>query len=205
MANEWDGQTVCIIASGPSLTRADADYARLAARRVIVVNNAWKLCPKADTLYAADAQWWFRRAPSADEFKGERLASARNTQWVHTPPPPGVSLLATKQGAAIANSYPIYEGANSSFQALGIAMLRGVRKVTFLGLDLKPSDAGASHFDGDHPPPMSNPSPQAFAVWREAFERVAPALAARGVEVINASRRTALTCFPRKVITDALP
>lgn len=203
MLDRWKGASVAIIASGPSLTRADADYARLAANRVIVINRSWLLCPKADVLYAADERWYRNQYPK--EFDGEKWSSARNDGWRQEPPPLGVRLAKTKQGAKLSDSPEvIYEGSNSSFQAMNLAVVWGARKIVFIGLDLQHTD-DKTHWHGDHTGGLSNPTKAALAMYREAFETVAPDLQARGVEVINASRSTSLTCFPRKVITDALP
>ena len=51
---QWAGDTCCILATGPSLTPAQAEYAKGKAR-VIAVNDAWRLAPWADILYACDA------------------------------------------------------------------------------------------------------------------------------------------------------
>ena len=51
---QWAGDTCCILATGPSLTPDQAEYAKGKAR-VIAVNDAWRLAPWADILYACDA------------------------------------------------------------------------------------------------------------------------------------------------------
>lgn len=147
MLDRWRGQSVCIIASGPSLTRADADYARLAADRVIVINNSYKLCPAADVLYAADEHWYRRYAP---QFDGEKWSSVRNVAWRDKPAPPGVQLAKTIQGSKLSDAELIYEGSNSSFQAMNLALWWGARKIVFLGLDLQHSPDGQTHWHGDH-------------------------------------------------------
>ena len=53
----WSGETVVVIATGPSLTAEDVDYCRGKAR-VIAINDAYTLAPWADALYATDAKWW---------------------------------------------------------------------------------------------------------------------------------------------------
>src|SRR4026207_2563324 len=51
------GETVVILASGPSLCLEDVEYCRGEAR-IIAVNNAWELAPDAEGLGAADGRWW---------------------------------------------------------------------------------------------------------------------------------------------------
>jgi len=48
---------ICIV-TGPSLTEEDCDRARQARATVIAVNDAYRLCPNADYLYACDQAWW---------------------------------------------------------------------------------------------------------------------------------------------------
>lgn len=64
------------------------------------------------------------------------------------------------------------------------------------------SAEGRSHWFGDHPPPLRRGSN--YARWIAEFDQLASDLKSEGVEVINASRATALTCFPRAPIEVAL-
>lgn len=205
MIDRWKNQTVTIAACGPSLTRADCQFARLASKRLIAVNNAWEFCRRADALYAADRRWWISpEAPAPDDFAGERWISARN-DWGKSPRPEWLREVKTIPGVDMSRAEPICEGANSAFQAMNLAVMWGASRIVFIGLDLQRGPAGQSHYFGDHGAGLSNPQGVALQNFRAAFERVAPILADAGVEVINASRRTALTCFPQMPITQALP
>lgn len=88
----------------------------------------------------------------------------------------------------------INEGGNSGYQAMNIAYHAGARRLVLLGFDMQRT-AGRSHWFGDHPGRMNVPSP--YEQWVAAFRPLAADLAAAGVEVINASRATALDCFTR--------
>jgi len=69
---EWKGATVVIIGGGPSLTERQVRSVERRAKseergakgeerkiRVIAVNDAYRLAPWADILYACEARWWF--------------------------------------------------------------------------------------------------------------------------------------------------
>ena len=56
-SGEWTGDTVAIVATGPSLTPAVIDEIRALGCRVIVVNDACQLLPEADMLVALDGDW----------------------------------------------------------------------------------------------------------------------------------------------------
>lgn len=204
MTPRWRGDTVCIIASGPSLTAADVRYARDHARRCVVINDTWRKLPSADVLYAADAKWWCdpHKPPKPVEFAGERWSSQK--QWERDPAKLGVQIVQTQGGEGLADKPPIFEGLNSTYQATGLVALWGVSRIVYLGLDMKHGPNGETHHHGDHPVPFSNPSPRFFHFAMFAYGKIAPPLAKRGITVINASRDTALTCFPRMTIEEAL-
>lgn len=97
----------------------------------------------------------------------------------------------------------IHYGNNSGFQAMNLAYHWGARRMLLLGFDCK-AQAGKVHWFGDHPKPLRT-EPSAFKTWLASFEKLAKDLKADGVEVVNCSRETALTCFKRSTIDQALP
>ncbi len=205
MRNRWQGETVAILASGPSLTFDDVEYARAHSDRVIAINETWRACPTADVLYAADARWWVKRRPTPDAFTGERW-----TTPLHYDTPEARAVLATLQqvetrrGHDVSLTPPIATGSNSSFQAMGLALWWGARRIVFLGLDMQ-FTRGQTHWHGDHTGGLANPASASLLEFARAFDTAAPQIAALGVEVINASRETALTCFKREELSVALP
>lgn len=209
--NRLANRRVVIAASGPSLSPAQADAVRTARRKnphslaVIAVNDAYRLFPDADILYACDAAWW-RVHGGVRGFRGERwnqifvrgaterhdLAAA--AQW-------GLQSVASKNAPLpFLTGDTIAQGMNSGFQAVNLAVLMGAREIVLIGFDM--GRAGKAHFFGDHPRPLANDSP--YTLFLKAFDRAAPAYAAAGVRIINASERTAMTCFPRLNLERAL-
>lgn len=87
----------------------------------------------------------------------------------------------------------IKQGGNSGFQAVGLALMFGAARVILLGYDMQ-FTGGKRHWHRDHPETMGNPVERKFQEWRGHFEHLARQ--AR-VPIINASRETALRCFPR--------
>lgn len=203
MRDRWHGMTVCIAASGPSLTESDARYAWSHSQRLIVVNKSWLLAPRADVLYAADAGWWRQHSPTRSEFTGERWTSSRAWEGASKPDDFGCNVVITKPGIGVADNEPIWEGSNGAFQAMGLAVMWGARRIVFIGLDLAHSADGRAHWHEDYVGLANSPG-VALAAFRDAFNKAAPILAARGVTVINASRQTAIDCFPRAELQSAL-
>ena len=77
----------------------------------------------------------------------------------------------------------------------------GATKIILLGYDMQTSEQ--SHWFGEHPEgPMRVASH--YADWVTKFNALASDLEQRGIEVINATRETALKCFKRTTIEQAL-
>ncbi|MDG3040445.1 hypothetical protein [Roseicyclus marinus] len=95
----------------------------------------------------------------------------------------------------------IHHGANSGYQAIGLAYQLGADRIILVGLDMQHT-GGRSHWHGDHPKGLGN----AWGIegWRKNFDALAADLEAEGVEVINCSIDTALTCFPQADLRDVI-
>lgn len=197
----WRGESVCIVASGPSLTECDVAYARRKCDRVMTINESWRMCLDADVCYGADSAWWVNRGPSAEQFRGERWT--QDAQW-RVAKPDGLKTFKSRPGITIAprGSDFVYTGHNSSFQALGMAVAWGAEYIVFLGLDLSIAPSGANHWHGDHLEPLVN-TRSSYPTFRNAFDKAAPVLKDMGVTVVNASRRTELTAFSCRTIREA--
>ncbi len=76
----------------------------------------------------------------------------------------------------------------------------GAARILLLGYDAKTGPKNEAHWFGDHPA-ASKPRVDLFV---SKMPSLVPPLRALGIEVVNCSRRTALTCFPRQSLTEAL-
>lgn len=201
----WPGEAFVCIASGPSLTREDVDAVRGRAR-VIVVNRSIEMAPWADVWYGADAKFWkwAHRGEGnwgavkqiADSYAGLKFTvTVESTKW------PGVTLLGkgTSHGLSL-DPMKICLGGNGGYQALNIAVLMGASRVLLLGYDMRVGAKGKQHWHADHPMTMRSP----YQTFQRAYPTLVEPLKKAGVEVINCSRDTAITCFPRMPIDQAL-
>ena len=177
----WPGETVVCVGTGPSLTQADVDLCR-GRTRVIAVNNAYQVAPWADVLYAADDKWWswHKGAPT---FAGLKYTIAPTRRaW------PGLVVLRnTGQHGLERDPSGLRTGLNSGYQAIGLAVHLGASRIVLLGYDMM-----GDHYFGSHPDKTRPP----FAPCLKAFATLPGPLAEAGVEVVNATRRTALKTFP---------
>lgn len=126
-----------------------------------------------------DAAWWKTYGEEAKAtFQGEFWAPMRV---------PGVR-------RAVFNN-----GKNSGAGAIALAAHWGATRVILLGYDCQHT-GGRAHWHGDHPDGLGNAG--SVAKWPGQFAALAANL--RDVSVVNCSRQTALTCFPREELGSAL-
>jgi len=183
------------------LTQADVDACREKAH-VIAVNDAYKLAPWADVLYAADYKWW-RVHQGVPTFRGVKYSimpnGHNNAQQeykdVHVLRNTGVDGLEREPNG-------LRTGRNSGYQAINLAVHLGATTIILLGYDMAVGPGGRRHFFGDHPPPLTLTS--VFPEFLRHFRTLPAPLAALGVRVLNATRTTALTDFPKVALAEAL-
>lgn len=95
----------------------------------------------------------------------------------------------------------VHFGENSGYQAINLAYLFGASKIILLGFDMQ-TTSGKSHWHGDHPAGLNRNSP--LKQFARNFNALAQDLSAEGVDVFNATRETALDCFPKVKLEDVL-
>jgi len=154
---------------------------------VIAINDAYRLAPWADVLYACDLQWW-RWHKGVPDFAGERVtvdveaALEYGLRWLEGRKEPG---LGTTPGV-------LHTGMNSGYQAINLAHQLGAAHILLIGYDMQPHADGRSHWFGHHPVNTDSP----YAGMLDCFDSLAADLARRPVAVTNCSPGSALTCFP---------
>ena len=178
----WEGETVAILASGPSMTKAQADLAAKVKR--IAINDTYLLAADADILYAADPEWWFHNQ-DALLFAGMKIMA----KDVHGLP-----------GVHFAKPLHVSVGGNSALRAAHIAYEAGAAKIILLGVDLNDDDQ--THWHGLHDAPLRNPTPSVFRAARLAWK--AAASSKMGPIIVNCSPNSSLDCFPKMTLQEAL-
>lgn len=190
---DWRGATACIIGAGQSATYEQADRCRGWAG-VIVLNRSWQLAPWADILYGGDYAFWNHYAAARDFARLKVSAAAYAHEcW------PEIRHVAASGEAMSFRRGTIGDGGSGGFQALNLAVQFGARRIVLIGFDCH-----GKHWHPDHAAPLGNPEPHNYRRWAAAFEAAAPILARRRIEVLNATPGSALDCFDRINLEDAL-
>lgn len=168
--------------------------------RVIVVNDTWRLIPSADVLFASDYAWWFyHQAAVRSGFLGELWTSDERAGNVL-----GINRIAIvrKYGGLSNTPGQIVNGGNSGHHAVGIAHAFGARRILLVGYDMQKAADGRRHWFGEHASTENGRRTglaQAFpvAAWLKHFAVLATDLQRAGVECVNCSKETAMTCIAR--------
>lgn len=92
-------------------------------------------------------------------------------------------------------------GGNSGYQAVNLAYHLGARKIILLGFDMHRKHGG--HWHGEHDGMLSAPANH-IAKWRRMFEAMAIDLKKSRVRVVNATVGSALDCFQKMSLNEAL-
>lgn len=83
---------------------------------------------------------------------------------------------------------------------MNLAVQWGARKLLLIGFDMNGSHwYGRNYWQG-----ANNPDDGNFRRWIAAFETAAGQLKQMGVEVVNCSPYSALNCFPKMTLEEAL-
>lgn len=184
-------KTVVCVAGGPSLLPDDVAFCRDRAF-VIAINQSWQLAPWADVLYAADFGWWKTNLDAAS-FQGVKLACKNQNSMMF-----GATVLKSLGYLGWSDDpMAVYDGGHSGYQAIQVAAHFGATRIVLLGYDVKASADLRKNW-------YVNPKTKPFDRWLDTYATLADAAQVRGIEIVNCSRDTALTVFPRQSLAEVL-
>lgn len=192
---------VCI-ASGPSLTREDVVLCESAGVDLAGINNAYQMTDQLKIHYACDTKWWRVHYPYTQAGSFKYSLKAKDKDEGH----PGVTQMERGERAGLSHKWPVLNtGGNSGYQAINLLYLLGYKTIVLLGYDMQ-NTQGQAHWHKDHHfAGSTNPVNNTFSGWRRDFEKMARKVdKIKNLQVINATRITALKCFPQMSLEDAL-
>lgn len=157
------------------------------------------MVPFADIIYGCDEAWWNHYHDKVKDYPGEKWTMSKQASKKfginHIHGDGAAKGISRKRGH-------IPGGGNSGHQAIGLSFLMGAAKIVLLGYDMM-ATGGKSHWHGDHPKPLVT-SVTRFTRWIQRMGGLAMDLKANHCTVINSSRHTALFCFPKMPLEEAL-
>lgn len=202
----WEGQTAIVIATGPSLDFETAQMCSAYKGPKIGVNDAYVMVPNVDIVYAADDTWWARhsglKASKAELWSVHELPNVDKTPLIKAIP--RMKLIAGRVHKGFsADPAVIHYGENSGFQAVNLALLFGASKVLLVGFNMQ-LVKGVRHFFGDHPWPAVNTESYGYDRFLQHFD-AAKDTVPPGVEIVNCTPNSRLTCFRPSTLKLELP
>lgn len=209
---EWKGETCAILGGGPSLNAGDINSLHGRAR-VIAVNNAYQLAPWADILYFCDEKWWcwhhggtdadgvrHKADPRYHDFKGLKVALC-NANTLHREP--AVRVIQNYDANPGLCEIPdgVYTGRSSGYQAINLAAHLGAARVLLLGFDMR-AHGERTHWHMEHKRKTARDDfEREMLPW---FKTLVEPCRRRGLELINCTPGSAITCFPCMTLAEAL-
>lgn len=177
-------RTAICVASGPSLTERDCSIAAAGMGLgdwMLAVNDSWRAATWAHAVYAGDFGWWRDHLGEVPTHL-ERWTCSESAAYryrLHHHRVAGRGLY------------------NSGQRAIELAITKGFLRILLLGYDC--TVARGTHWHGDHAS-GKNPDAARCQQWQDQFRSIC----ANGAQIINCSRETALTAFPRLPLEKAL-
>lgn len=193
----WPGGTILCLASGPSLTREDVEYARSRVDGVVAVNNCIFMAPWADVLYASDTRWWTWHHDKLDAM----------TRWRYTLQKTAADFATVLRNAGPEGLEPkpdgLKHGYQSGYAAINLAAHLGGTgsRVVMLGYDLRVDAEGRHHWHPDH----KNGTHVDYNKGLRVMPTILEPLQRLGVAIVNCSPGTAIRGIPRMPLRDVLP
>ena len=182
---EWPGETVFIIAGGPSVRGQNLELLR--GRRVIVINSSVYAVPWADILYFGDWRWWHEpeNQVAIANFRGcvitvSRLVEGDKIRICRIAKPPGLALA---PDSLMQKSTSLTAATNLAAHLIGSG-----GTIIWLGADGRIAANGRQHhYDKPHRWPYR---PGCYDKQHADLVTIVPSLRTRNIALFNASPGT---------------
>lgn len=190
-----EGKTVFLVGGGPSLKTFD--FSRLHGRTVLAINKAMFDCPFACILFWTDPRIWQRWAEDIMSHRAPIKVAANKGTY----PAPVQKVAVTGRKGFDDRPNHIRSGNNSGYGAINWVAHRRPRRLILLGYDMAYRDGDSHYHDGYGVVHYEKTLTDKMLPY---FEGLREPLRARGIEVVNASRDSRITVWPRVSIDEAL-
>lgn len=186
----WDKNTTCyIIGGGPSISNYNLNL--LKGKRSIITNNVYQLMPWADFLFFMDKDWIKKHCDNISKLHCIKFTIV-----------PGLSSYQKKMNLKFIVRVGAYgfsgrqdritHGGNSGYCALQLGYLFGARRFILVGFDMRTVNK-QHNYHNQHKRKMDADIYETNYI--KHFESLRNCKDS-GVEIINTTPNSALTCFP---------
>lgn len=187
---DWPGETVAIVASGPSVS--SFDFGTIARFKKLAVKDGYLLVPDAEALLIGDHRY-ARRHPDLSAYKGPLILYTDPKELPEELADPRIQFIPKVAGRGCSRNPRELRGTfTTTALAINYAVLRGAKRILLIGVDGKAGPNNERHFTGTH-----------FEDWqtryvrqRWGFSRLVDDLKRLKVEVYNLNRDSDIRFFP---------
>lgn len=195
----YAGLAVVIVGGGPSHAAVDLDLLR--GHCLIAINSAcrkvWPIATEHDMLIFSDNSWAENHPALPAGWPGPVVTSNRNTKARLGDAVLRLDITALTEAIGVA---PDFVQASTGHTAACLATEMGASRLVLIGFECRMID-GRSHGHADY---LDHDAAHYAERFLPGWRALAPALAARGVEVLNATPDSAITDFPFVPLAEAL-
>ena len=194
---EWTGETAVLLGGGPSIGSVNMGAIHRSGARVIATNDSFRLAPWADVLYFCDREWVeIRGREVRATFTGKYLVTLENEFA-------GVKRLRnTGERGLETDPAGLRTGNNSGYQAINLAYHFGASRILLCGFEMCVRGDQLHHFEGIRRQDAADFDNILRDQMLPCFDTLIEPLA--GVEVINCTPGSRLTCWPCAPLSEAL-
>ncbi|MFA5031206.1 MAG: glycosyltransferase [Patescibacteria group bacterium] len=205
----WNNQRCFIIGGGPSLK--EFDFSKLQGERVIAINKAFVDAPFADIQFSVDRQ--FQEWVTDPKKGGDKMAKARDAWphfkghkvWLKVPGEhyfEGIEFVksAGNEGISLSLEEGVYDGSNSGYAALNLAIALGANPIYLLGYDMKHNNGNSHYHEGYFKEQKENQ----LTLFARKFPKLAELAKEKNIQVVNLNQNSELQCFPFDTLENAL-
>jgi len=194
---EWYDETAYIIGGGPSVN--DTDLTLLHDRRVIGVNNAYRLGPWVDIGWFGDRKWIQWHAKEFEQFPGIKASCNANPTVLANKSYGFIKFIHRGKILGI-DKRPGFVAWNkcSGNSAINLAYHLGSRRIVLVGFDMKSNEKGETNYHNDHAGKNSAP----YNKFLAALEIISKDAEKLDVEILNACPGSACKYFPKGELSD---
>ncbi len=197
----WPGETLFIVAGGPSLR--GFDFGRLAGRRIVAVNVAAYDVEHQDpppAWYFMDANIYEDNEVLVRRWRGPVFSASRRAKG-QCPDIVRRLDIEERRDFIAPGSRAIKAGRSSGHTAISLGVRLGAARIVMLGFDGTAVD-GQTHYHDRYAPRAADGA--VYAEFRAAFEGWHGAGRRAGCEIVNATPGSAIAEFPHVGLDDEL-
>lgn len=187
-------------------------------RHVIGVNMAYRIGHWIDVVFFGDCGWYLWHRKQLAKFPGLKVSCCPRFAGRKEGDPERIKFVQkcrkVKRGITTERDSVAWNG-NSGAAAISLARHFGVRRIVLLGFDMKTDAEKVTHWHGYHVEKYSgkvdrrgNPKPRPtrlpFGRHLRGFPKIAEDAKRMGIEIINASPKSAIDAFPKASVKELL-